>query len=119
MVREAHMLRCTFWAIGLVLLSLTPAAAQDATLAGIVSDESKAVLPGAIVIATSRATGRVFEHVTNERGEYRLVGLPAGVYELKAELAGFAPMLYAEVELLVGQNATVPFTLKLATLQES
>lgn len=113
------MLRRTFCTIGLVLLSLTPAAAQDATLSGVVADESKAVLPGTTVIATSRANGRVFESVTNERGEYRLVGLPAGVYELKAELTGFAPMLYAEVELLVGQNGTVPFTLKLATLEES
>ena len=113
------MLRRTFWTIGLVLLSLTPAMAQDATLSGIVADESKGVLPGATVIATSRATGRVFESVSNERGEYRIVGLPPGVYQLKADLSGFAPMLYNEVELLVGQNATVPFTLKVATLEES
>src|SRR5262245_32304953 len=113
------MLRRMVWTIGLVLLLFTPAAAQDATLSGMVADESKAMLPGATVIATSRATGRVFTSVTNERGEYRIVGLPAGVYELKCDLAGFAPMLYSEVELLVGRNATVPFTLKLATLEES
>jgi hypothetical protein len=113
------MLRRTLWTIGFLLLSLAPATAQDATVSGTVLDESKAVLPGATVTATSRDTGRVFESMSNERGEYRLVGLPAGRYEVKAELSGFAVVIYPELELLVGQNATVPFTLKVASLQET
>ena len=102
-----------------MLLFAAPAAAQDATMNGIVMDESKAVLPGANVVATSRSTGRVFDAVTNERGEYRLAGMPPGRYDMRVELAGFAIVVLSDVELLVGQNATIPFTLKLATLDET
>ena len=35
----------------------------------------------------------------------------AHTYKLLAELSGFGPVLVPKVELLVGQNATVPITL--------
>jgi hypothetical protein len=105
--------------LGLSLLPVTPAFAQDATVAGIIVDESKAVLPGVTVSAVAQGTGRTHEAVTNERGEYRLLGLAPGRYTLKAELAGFSTLVLENIELLVGQNANVPFTLKLASLQET
>ena len=113
------MLHRILWTVGFVLLSLVPAAAQDATVTGTVLDESRAVLPGATIIATSKSTGRVFDGVSDERGEYRLLGLTAGRYELKAELSGFGSYVFSDVEFLVGQNATVNFTLKVASLEET
>lgn len=113
------MFRRVGWTLAVMILSAWPVAAQDATMTGLVTDESSAVLPGAVVIVTARATGRVFEAVSNERGEYRVVGLPPGRYDTKVELAGFAVVLLADVELLVGQNATIPYVLKLAGLDES
>lgn len=113
------MFRRVSWTLAVMLLSAWPVAAQDATMTGLVTDESSAVLPGAVVIVTARATGRVFEAVSNERGEYRVVGLPPGRYDTKVELAGFAVVLLSDVELLVGQNATIPYVLKLAGLDES
>ena len=38
---------------------------------------------------------------------------------MQAELSGFATVVLAKVELLVGQNATIPFTLKLAQVSET
>ena len=113
------MFRRMRWTIAVMLLSVSPVAAQDATMTGAVTDPSGAVLPGATVTVTARANGRVFESVSNERGEYRLVGLPPGMYDAKVELAGFAGVVTNEIELLVGQNAHVPFTMKLATLDET
>ena len=84
------------------------AAAQEATILGVVADETKGALPGATVTATGIDTGRVFTAVTDERGEYRLRGLPPARYKVTAELAGFSTVVVAEVELLVGQNRTVP-----------
>ena len=92
-----------------------PAFAQDASIVGTVADESKAVLPGVTVTATSLETGGQSIAVTDERGEYRLPKLPPGKYKLQAELRGLrARSSFRRVELLVGQNATVPFTLKVA-----
>src|SRR5262249_21043134 len=97
-----------------------PAFAQvEATIVGTVSDESKAVLPGVTVTAIDLAIGRQFTDVTNPRGEYRLVRLQAGKNKLQGERPGFPTSGFSEIELLVGQNATIPFTMKVASIEES
>ena len=93
--------------------------AQGTAISGVVVDESKAVLPGVTVTATNVNTAREFTDVTTERGEYRLVGLPAGRYDLRVDLEGFAPTVVKDIELLVGQNATIPLGMTLATLTEN
>ena len=107
----------------LVLSSLlfTPqiAVAQDALLFGVVSDDTKAALPGVTITATSLETGRQLTALSDARGEYRLRGLPAGRYRLQAELAGFSTIIIQEIELLVGQNRSIPFAMKVAALQET
>ena len=113
------MFRQFILAISVVLVSFAPVFAQEASVVGTVTDESKAVLPGVTVTATHVSSGRTYNYVTNERGEYRLLGLGAGRYEIKAELSGFATVVLSNLEFLVGQNATVPITLKVATLEES
>ena len=102
-----------------LFLSAAVAHAQDATVVGTVTDESKSVLPGATITATDVATGRQFTAVTLDRGEYRLAGLPPSTYKIQAELAGFSSVVLADLEMLVGQNATIPFTLKVASIAES
>jgi hypothetical protein len=93
--------------------------AQQASIIGTVLDESKAVLPGVSITATSVDTGRQFTDISMENGLYRLAGLPAGRYDLQAQLPGFASTLVKNVELLVGQNATIALTMKLAALDQT
>src|SRR5437870_7546308 len=113
--------RPAMWIAPLMILHTGAVFGQGdtATLSGVVSDESKAVLPGATVTATSLATGRAFQSITDERGEYRMLNMPPGQYKVEAELAGFATVVNPSVELLVGQNATLPFALKLASVEET
>src|SRR5262245_21708712 len=92
---------------------------QQATVLGTVVDTSKSVVPGVTVTATEIASGRQSVAVTDAHGEYRLPNLDPGRYKLQAELGGFATVVIPDVELLVGQNATIPFVLTVATLQES
>jgi hypothetical protein len=94
-------------------------AQQDASMAGIVTDETKAILPGATVTATNLETGNQSSSVTDEQGQYRLLRLPPGKYKVQAELQGFATVVVPSVELLVGQNANVPFALKIASVTET
>jgi hypothetical protein len=112
--------RVTAWVLALLLgAGIGVAAAQEATLLGTVADDTGGALPGVTVTATAIDTGRVFSAVTDERGEYRLRGLPPARYKVTAELAGFNTVLIPDVELLVGQSRTIPFSLKVATLQET
>ena len=109
--------------VAAVLLALTwptgAIAQQNATVVGTVVDESMAVLPGVTVTATDLATGRVLTAMSSERGEYRLQNMPPGKYSMAAELSGFGTVKIPEIELLVGQNATVPLQLKVAALAET
>src|SRR5205807_176799 len=56
---------------------------------------------------------------TNANGDYRLQNMPAGTYKLQAELSGFATVVIQKVELLVGQNATIPFVMTIAQVTET
>jgi hypothetical protein len=89
-----------------------------ATVNGVVSDESKAVLPGTTVTATDLETGRKYVAVSDERGAYK-VSVPPGRYRVHAELAGFGTAEVPKVELLVGQNASIAFALKISSLAET
>ena len=100
-------------------LLASAAYAQQASIVGTAMDESKAVLPGVNVTATDQAAGRTLTAVTNEKGQYLLQNIPPGKYTVQAELSGFQTVMFKDIELLVGQNATVPFTLKLASVTET
>jgi hypothetical protein len=113
--------RCLSFVV--VSLLLTPvivgAQVSTATVNGTITDESKAVLPGVTVTATDVATGRHYVGVSDERGAYRLQNLPPGTYRITAELPSFATAEIPNVELLVGQNATLGFVMNIATLEET
>jgi len=113
------MARLLVWTLAALVFTSASATAQEGSLLGTITDSTKAVLPGVTVTATSLETGRLMTAVSNERGEYRIPGVPAGRYRIQAELAGFTTLVVPELELLVGQNRTVPFILQVATLQES
>ena len=72
---------------------------------GVVRDASGGVLPGATVTATSPALQREsVSAVTNDAGAYRLPLLPAGIYAVRVELAGFSPLSRTEIPVAVNQE---------------
>jgi hypothetical protein len=105
-------------AAGLVALLPVSGFAQEATLAGTVSDSSGAVLPGVAISAVHEATGNTIESVTDERGSYRL---PAriGSYRLTAQLPGFTIVTRTGIDLLIGQTVTVNLVMSLSSIQET
>src|SRR5437899_50026 len=105
--------------VALFALVASLAHAQQASIIGTVVDDTHAVLPGVNVTATDQAAGRQTTAVTNERGEYRLLNLPAGMYTVQADLSGFATVILRDIELLVGQNAAIPVTMKVAQVSET
>ena len=49
--------------------------------------------------------------MTAADGSYNVPGLPPGTYEARATLAGFTPAARSGIQLAVGQQATLKFTL--------
>src|SRR6185295_4181076 len=105
-------------AIGVILLLPVAAFAQEAVLTGTVTDSTGAVLPGVTVTASNEATGNTFVGVTDERGIYR-IPVRIGTYKVTSELQGFATAMRADVQLLVGQTATLNLQMAPSTVQET
>src|SRR5262245_35841170 len=65
-------------------------AVTEASIVGLVTDESGAILPGVTVTASSPALQlREVVEVTDSRGEYRIAALPIGTYTVTYALSGF------------------------------
>src|SRR5260370_41836158 len=96
-------------ALGLFLLSSSAFAqvTASASLSGTVVDKNGAVIKGATVTATNKATGQTRTATTNDNGEYKIDLLPAGRYDIKASSSGFADVTSENVEVLVGKTNTV------------
>src|SRR5438477_7252556 len=78
------------------------------SIRGSVRDASGALLLGAKVTAKNNATGLVRETKTAEDGTYIMAELPAGVYSVVAEAAGFSPVAQ-NVVVNVGLDTTADF----------
>src|SRR5438876_508619 len=106
-------------AVTLVLLLCRPAFAQTlGTITGEVKDSSGAIVPGATVTVTNKATNATRTTASNAVGLYDFPALPPGTYTVKTELDGFKTAT-SDVELQVQQTARVDFRLELGTLSET
>src|SRR6476620_11524822 len=86
-------MRALLRAIGLLaVMCLAPASAwAQTTLAGVVKDNSGAVLPGVRVEAASPAlSAKVRTAITESAGRYRIENLQPGTYTVTFTLGGFA-----------------------------
>jgi hypothetical protein len=116
----AQLLRILAASVCLATCALT-ASAQEfrGRLNGTVTDTSGAVLPGVTVTATSPALIQPQILVTGPDGDYRVIALPAGVYELTFELSGFQTLKRTGIRVVINTTLTVNVELQVAALKES
>ncbi|MGD9564163.1 MAG: TonB-dependent receptor [Pyrinomonadaceae bacterium] len=86
--------------------------ATSADLIGTVSDPTGAVVAGATVTVRNLATGLSRGVTAGSQGDYQIIGLPPGEYEVTAEAPTFKKVVIASVRLTVGQRADLPITLE-------
>src|SRR5260370_3107988 len=105
-----------FSLLGLAL----PAAGQgtSGSFTGTVSDASGAILPAAMVTATSVDSGRIWRSPTNEAGVYNLTAIPPGEYKLSVEAGGFKRPVENTLNLAVNQFARVDLKMEIEALAE-
>ena len=109
-------------AVILALGWLGPRAAQaqaTGTIAGVVTDPSGGVLPGATIEVTNTATNQVRTATTGPDGYYSVPLLQPGPYEVKATLSGFRTFVRQGVTVTVESTARVDMTLPVGALEES
>src|SRR5260370_8462133 len=93
---------------------------SSATIAGVVTDTSGAVLPGVTVEASSPVLiEKVRSAVPDERGEYRIIELIPGTYTVTFTLTGFSSFRREGIELPPNFNATVNVQLRIGAIEET
>lgn len=96
-----------------IVVSSTAVWAQliGASVAGTVKDPTGAVLAGAAITVTNVETGAVRSTVADESGRYTVPSVPVGLYQVRAEKAGFQSQLKTGIQLVVGQSTVIDLTL--------
>lgn len=103
------------FAIVTAMAALSAHAQSTATLAGVVTDPSGAVVANARVKVTSLETGAQRVIPTDGAGLYAVPSLQPGDYSMQVTTPGFAPFTVQKITLNVDQRATMNVRLSLAT----
>ncbi len=106
------LLYTTFALLVACALSLAQSNSASGELKGTVSDPSGAVVPGATITATNLETGLAPTSLSDERGQYRILLLPPGMYGVRVERNGFVAEQRNGVQVTVGQTASADFRLQ-------
>ncbi len=91
-----------------------------ATISGVVSDASNAVVPNATVTIHSNATNLDIRTVTTgNNGEYVAANLPAGTYTITVRGAGFQTWTSRDVVVNVAEKRTLDIQLSIGKVAET
>jgi hypothetical protein len=106
--------------LGLLLLAggSLALAQVSASVSGRTTDASGANIPQTTVTVLNQETGVARSATTDDSGNYRVLSLPVGRYEIKAEKPGFKTAIQTGINLTVGQEAELNLTLEVGELQQ-
>ena len=93
-------------------------AQSTGTISGRVEDSSSSPVDAARVSLRNLETGATRSAITDTSGNYRLLSVPLGQQELKAEKTGFKTALRRGLNLEVGQEAIVNLRLEVGELMQ-
>ncbi|HYP13666.1 MAG TPA: TonB-dependent receptor, partial [Bryobacteraceae bacterium] len=89
------------------------------TITGTVTDPGGAVVPNAAITAINTETGARYESVSTGTGNYTLVSIPAGVYNLEVASPGFGKFVQQGIRVQVAVAARIDVTLQVSSTSES
>jgi len=119
-VLSVHRRRCPVAPLIAFCLVLCPRswAQISATLAGTVTDPSGAAIVGAAVTVRNLETGASRTSTTGDTGQYQILALPVGEYQLSVSKEGFEKEIRTGIRLTVDQQATVDVALQLGPVSQ-
>jgi len=84
-------------------------------ISGTVTDQSGAVVPGAMVTAVETATNTSLKTVSSSAGEFAFTNLPLGDYSVTVSASGFSTVKVKSVTVSAGVSYTLPVKLGVAS----
>jgi len=114
------MKRTLLWTcILLALFGAVLFSQNTASVFGTVSDITGAVVANVPIELKFLATGFVYKATTNQTGQYTIVGLAAGEYELTVTAPGFKKYQRTNIQLVSGQRRRLDVELAVGASAES
>jgi len=106
--------------LAVVLTLFLPCLAQsfNASLSGVITDSTGALVPGVELTLTNSATGQHSKFVTDDEGRYSFQNLTPGTYDLSATLAGFKEFRQTGIELPINAKARLNITLQVGGVEQ-
>ena len=108
-----------FFLLSLCLGALPAWPQTAATVTGTVADRSGGALPGTTVTLRNTATGLTRSANAGSDGRFVFAGIPAGAYELRAELSGFRPVVRPDLRVTTAETVTVPLVMDVGGVAEA
>src|SRR5436190_15914505 len=108
----------TAWLLGLVLAAPMLAQVQNASLTGLVTDPSGAVIAGASVAAKEKSTNVEQRTTTDTSGYYLFPALPIGAFTVTVQAEGFKRAVHSDVVLEVGERGRNDFRLEVGAVNQ-
>ena len=107
--------------LAFLLLPLIDAVGQDpyGSIEGTIKDQQGAVVQNATVTVRNIATNASRTAVTNDSGQYRILQLQPGNYEVKVAATNFKQSILESVQVQVGQIAAADLNLEVGGASES
>jgi hypothetical protein len=87
-------------------------------ITGVVTDQTRAPVPGATVTVTNVGTNQQRVVTSTREGVYAAPSLAPGEYRLDVELAGFKPVRRQGIRLSTGEKARIDFDLAVGDVRE-
>jgi hypothetical protein len=102
-----------------ILTSASFAQSDRGTITGTVTDPAAAVVPNAAISVINEENGSEYQTLTTATGNYTLPSLPAGVYDLSVQSAGFKKLTQRGIRVEVAQVARIDISLQVGANNET
>jgi hypothetical protein len=105
----------------LAILVSVPCLAQitTGTVSGTVTDQIKAVVPGAQLTLTNQSTGFVKTAITSSAGEFIFTFVPVGTYTMQVADSGFETQQVTGIDIAAAQGVQLNLSLKVKSVNQS
>src|SRR4029077_3930784 len=108
-------LAVSYWCVSPASLN---AQTVSGTILGQIQDQQGAAIGKAEVSARNLETGSVRKTTADDTGTYRITSVPAGSYEVSASIAGFKTEVRSGINVTVGADVAVNFSLTVGAISE-
>ena len=113
-------MRLLSWTVCLLLLALSAfGQTANGTITGTITDPAGAVVPNAAVVAKSIDTGVPYATQSTSTGNYTIINLPVGNYELTVTVSGFKTYDRKPIIVQAAQVVPVDVPLEVGTTGET